>query len=86
MTGDGVNDIYLVGNFCGLKPELGRMDANMGTLLKGKGDGQFEFVPPMISGLFYTGEGRGLLYFKTADTKNTVILSRNNESLKVYKN
>ena len=32
---DGWADILLVGNFCCLKPEIGRYDANYGTIYKG---------------------------------------------------
>ncbi len=35
LNGDGFKDIFLAGNFYGLKPQTGRFDASYGTLLLG---------------------------------------------------
>ena len=43
LNRDGIKDIYLAGNLYGLKPELGRYDANFGVVFRGKENHQFEY-------------------------------------------
>ena len=55
IDNDGITDIYLGGNFYGLKPEVGRMDGNQGGYFKGIGSGEFRFVSNTQSGIRTTG-------------------------------
>ncbi len=55
---DGNTDMILFGNNHHFKLRLGRFDANYGTLLLGNGDGDFEYVHQIKSGLDVKGEVR----------------------------
>ena len=81
---DGIKDLFLSGNFYGLKPEIGRYDANYGVTLLGSRNHGFDYLPPAKSGLFMTGEVRDI---STIDTKNgkLIIVARNNDALQLFK-
>jgi hypothetical protein len=81
---DGIKDLFLGGNFYGLKPEIGRYDANYGVALLGSRNPGFDYLPPAKSGLFITGEVRDI---STIDTKNgkLIIVARNNDALQLFK-
>jgi hypothetical protein len=84
LNGDNRNDIFMGGNFYGLKPEVGRYDASYGVALLGSGTRNFTFAAPANTGLFLTGEIRDIKQIKTA--KGTYILvARNNEALQIFK-
>lgn len=81
---DGWVDILLAGNFCGLKPEIGRYDANYGTFYKGEPNNELVYQSPRNSGFFYKGEARSLISISTATHKELIFLARNNDSLLVF--
>jgi enediyne biosynthesis protein E4 len=81
---DGINDILLAGNMFGLKPELGRYDANYGVFYKGQPHNKFVYLPPANTGFFYKGEARDLITIKNAAFKELIILARNNDSLLIF--
>lgn len=83
---DGNNEIFLAGNASGLKPELGNYDANFGTVYSIKAKRSFVNIPVIKSGLFYKGEARDVVDIPSADGKQCIILSINNQPLKMYKN
>ena len=58
FDGDGEEDVFLSQNFFATQPELSRLDAGRGLLLRGQGNGQFETVPGNQSGLLIYGEQR----------------------------
>jgi hypothetical protein len=59
LDGDGVLDVYCVGNNYGPEPSTGRFDGGVGILLKGDGHGGLTPVPPWKSGLVAVGDTRG---------------------------
>jgi enediyne biosynthesis protein E4 len=77
---DGIIDIWLGGNFYGLKPQAGRHDASRGVLLKGLGNQKFQSISPKESGLYITGEVRDAF-----SLGSNILIARNDEGLKVYK-
>jgi hypothetical protein len=83
LNGDGIKDIFLGGNFFGLKPEVGRFDASYGTTLIG--DQHHRFIPmkTSISGLFIKGEVRDIQQINTPKG-NDIIVARNNDSLQIF--
>lgn len=83
---DGWKDILLAGNLFGIKPELGRYDANYGVYLKGVAQDKFVYKSPAGSGFFYRGEARDLALIKSLTHKDLVLLGRNNESLIMFEN
>ena len=81
---DGRTDLILGGNFYQAKPEVGINDASYGTYLKGDGNGGFNFVPAVQSGLFVRGAVRDI---KSIDVngKKMLIVSRNNGDVEFFK-
>ncbi len=82
---DKLMNLFLVGNEFGLKPELGRYDANFGTYFANKGNNEFEYINTNKSGLFYTGEAREVISIQTVNKKQIIVLGINNEPLKMYR-
>ena len=84
INGDKKQDIFLGGNFYGLKPEVGRYDASYGVILLGGPDHSFNYITPAQSGLFITGEVRDMKEINTSKGKY-IIISRNNDALQIFK-
>jgi hypothetical protein len=84
INGDGIKDIFLGGNFYGLKPELGRYDASYGVTLIGNKEHSFDYLKPSESGLFIKGEVRDVKEIPTAKG-NYILVARNNDSLQIFK-
>ncbi|MDB5007581.1 MAG: repeat protein [Mucilaginibacter sp.] len=84
LNNDGIKDLFLGGNFYGLKPEVGRYDASYGVALLGNKKHGFNYISPTKSGLFATGEVRDI---STINTKNgkQIIVARNNDALQLFK-
>jgi len=81
---DGFTDIWLGGNFYGLKPQVGRHDASRGVLLKGTGGRVFEYVPPQQVGIQLTGEVRDAVVIHTDEGK-VLLVARNNDKMLAFK-
>lgn len=79
-NGDQLPDLLMVGNFYENNIQMGRYDADYGTLLINKGNGNF--MSQSINGLNIRGQVRHITPFKTG-TKQAFILVRNNDSTKV---
>ena len=58
LDGDGVADVYCVGNNYGPEPSTGRFDGGVSLLLKGDGHGGLVPVPAWRSGLLAYGDTR----------------------------
>ncbi|MBC7508484.1 MAG: VCBS repeat-containing protein, partial [Ferruginibacter sp.] len=85
LDDDGIKDICLVGNMSAIKPELGRYDANLGTVFKGFPNHQYLYLPQTQTGITFKGDGRDVAAIKTSDKKRTIIMTINNQSLKIFK-
>jgi hypothetical protein len=81
---DGICDIILGGNQYRSKPETGIYDAGYGLLLKGTADAKWEFVSPLISGLFIKGEIRDIKIINV-NGDHIIAVARNNDNLQFYK-
>lgn len=79
FNNDGKIDIWLGGNFYGLKPQVGRHDASRGVLLKGLGNQSFEAISNKESGMIINGEVRDALSFG-----NRIFVARNNDTMLVF--
>ncbi len=84
INGDGVTDLFLAGNFYGLKPQTGRFDASYGTTLLGDGHGHFNYISPGSSGLLVKGEARDIKVVKAANGDSFIIVAMNNEPLYLF--
>ena len=84
FNGDGLEDIFLGGNFYGLKPEVGRYDASYGVTLLGNATNGFSYIKPEMSGLFIKGEVRDVKEIHLKEG-NCIVMARNNDSLQIFK-
>jgi hypothetical protein len=82
LNSDRSPDIWLGGNFYGLKPQVGRHDAGRGTLLLGNGNGQFDLVTSN-SGIDGRGEVRDAKIIDIRGRLN-IIVARNNDAALIF--
>jgi hypothetical protein len=79
VDGDGHTDLLLAGNFDGFRPEIGRMAASYGLLLRGDGTGAFTPSRAPESGFFVPGESRDIARLRTA-AGEAFVVARNNDA------
>jgi enediyne biosynthesis protein E4 len=79
---DSLPDILIVGNFYDNNIQMGRNDADFGTILVNKGNGRFDCES--INGLDITGEVRHIKKITIAN-ENAFVLARNDDSVMVIK-
>lgn len=84
FNGDGVPDIYLGGNFYGLKPQVGRHDSNRGVFLITEQNRKFGTMSSQESGIYLEGEVRDACLIKVGK-ENIVLVSRNNLPVIAFK-
>lgn len=84
LNGDNINDLFLGGNFYGLKPQGGRFDASYGVTLIGSDSLKFDYDAPAVSGLFVKGEVRDILPLKTAKG-DCIVVAVNDRPLYLFK-
>jgi hypothetical protein len=81
---DGALDVLLAGNFDGVKPEIGRMDAGYGLFLRGDGKGGFAPQRATESGFFVPGQARDIQRVRTRQGELYVV-TRNNDRPLVFR-
>jgi hypothetical protein len=81
---DGKLDVLLAGNFDGVRPEIGRMSASHGLVLRGIGDGTFAPVRPAESGFVVPGQAREIRTIATSRGELYVV-TRNNDRPLVFR-
>lgn len=84
VDGDGKKDLMTAGNLNAVQPEIGRYDAGYGVILNGDGKGAFNAMRPQASGFVVRGEGRDIKSLVTSGNKKLYVVSRNNDSIKVF--
>jgi hypothetical protein len=83
LNGDRRKDVFMGGNFYGLKPQAGRFDACYGTTLISQ-TGAFSYISPSKSGLRINGEAREIRPVKKADGGIYIIVAMNNLPLYIF--
>ncbi len=81
---DGALDVLLAGNFDGVKPEIGRIDAGYGVYLRGDGKGGFTARRATESGFFVPGQARDIQRVRTRQGELYVV-TRNNDRPLVFR-
>ena len=81
---DGKSDLLLAGNFDAVKPEIGRLSASYGVLLRGDGEGGFSAVHATESGFVVPGQARDIQRIDTRHGKLFVV-TRNNDRPLVFR-
>lgn len=84
MNEDGIQDLFLAGNFYGLKPQAGRLDASYGVALLGNSRGQYTYLPPAGSGLLVKGEARDIKTLAGANGSQYIVVAMNNQPLYLF--
>ncbi len=84
VDGDGKTDLLVAGNFDGVKPEIGRMSAGYGLMLRGDGKGNFTPVAVRQSGFFVPGQARDVKRVRTR-TGDLYVVARNNDRPLVFR-
>jgi hypothetical protein len=77
---DNLPDILMVGNYYENNVEIGRQDADFGTILLNKGKGKFDYQP--LNGLVIKGQVRHIRSIQIKG-KQAFILAKNNDSLEI---
>ena len=80
---DNLPDILLGGNYYDNNIQMGRYDADYGTILLNKGNDNF--VAQNINGLTVKGQVRSIQTVKLAGDKRAYIFARNNDSTLIIK-
>ena len=84
LNDDGLQDLFLAGNFYGFKPQTGRLDASYGVALLGNGKGQFAGIAPGASGLLVKGEARDIKTIAGANGNQYIVVAMNNQPLQLF--
>ena len=79
-NGDALPDVILMGNFYDNNVQMGRYDADYGTVLLNKGKAQFEAVP--FNGLVVKGQVRKIKPIQIGK-QNAFVLGMNSDSLRI---
>ena len=77
-NGDKLPDIFLTGNFYANNIQMGRYDADYGTILINKRNGQFNYS--QLNGVTIKGEARHIRKTKLASGREAFIVARNNDN------
>jgi hypothetical protein len=79
-NGDNLPDVLLVGNYYDNNIQMGRYDADYGTLLINKGKGKFE--TEKLNGVLINGQVRKIKAIKI-NNQPSFILAKNNEAVQI---
>jgi hypothetical protein len=77
-------DLLLAGNFDGFRPEIGRMSASFGVVLRGDGAGSFTPMRVPESGFFVPGQARDIQRLRST-AGDLFIVSRNNDRPLIFR-
>jgi hypothetical protein len=84
FDGDGNLDVFFNTNDYGTEVGTGRYDALNGLLLKGNGNGNFNAMNMLQSGIFIPGNGKALVKLRNAENKYLVAASQNRGQLLLF--
>jgi hypothetical protein len=84
FEGSGRTDLLLAGNFAGVKPEIGTMNAGFGVFLRGDGKGHFTPVRELDSGFEVPGQTRDIQRVRTR-AGIIYVVARNNDKPLVFR-
>lgn len=83
FDGDQIKDLLLAGNNYQAEVETTRSDAGIATFLKGKGKGDFEYLPNAKTGFYADQDVRGLKVLRNQGFQSVLVVN-NNSKLELY--
>jgi len=83
IDGNGTSDLVMAGNFDGVQPEIGRISASYGLILRGDGRGGFMPVRTVESGFLVPGQSRDIQRVRTSHGRRYLV-ARNNDRPLVF--
>jgi hypothetical protein len=86
IDGDGNLDIIINGNDYSTEIAAGRYDGFSGLILKGDGKGNFVAMQPGQTGYYVPGDGKCLVYLKSASGKPILLAAQNQGALLAFEN
>jgi len=84
LDGDGKPDLLLAGNFDGVQPEIGRMSAGYGLMLRGDSRGGFTPLRATESGFTVPGQARDIQRVRTR-RGDLYVVTRNNDRPLIFR-
>ena len=81
---DGNLDVLINGNDFGTEVGTGRYDALNGLLLKGNGNGSFQPLSILQSGIYIPGNGKALVKLQSSSGDYLIAASQYRDALKLY--
>jgi enediyne biosynthesis protein E4 len=85
VNDDGFLDVVLIGNDYGNEIFTGRLDAQIGLVLLGDGNGNFKSLDSSKSGFVVPGDGKALIKLSSATGSPLLIASQNRGRLEVFR-
>lgn len=85
FTGDGIQDIFMAGNFFPYRLQLGRSDAGLGLLLMGDGKGEYTAMDASATGCYADGDVRGVVEVKNKAGQRLLVVAKNDAAVQVLK-
>jgi hypothetical protein len=83
ITGDGLPELIMAGNYYPWRIQWGQMDASYGWVLENKGKGSFWVRYPEASGFWAGGDVRSMVGIMAAG-KGTFLIARNNGTIQGF--
>jgi hypothetical protein len=84
VTHNDTLDLVAIGNSHSPHVATGRLDASIGLVLEGEGNGRFTPMPHTQSGFFVDGDGMGLARLLKADGGPLYLAAQNSNAMKVF--
>ncbi|MCE7057449.1 VCBS repeat-containing protein [Algoriphagus sp. AGSA1] len=84
VNGDGFLDVVLIGNDYGNEIFIGRLDAHVGLVLLGDGEGGFTPMSPQESGFVVPRDGKALVKLASAQGNQLLVASQNRGKLLAF--
>lgn len=85
LNQDSIPDLILGGNNFNYKPQFGRQDASLGTVLLGTPSGEFKWLSAMQSGLYIENVVQDILLLNTTKQNPYLFFGVNNNASQLYR-